>query len=52
MTLTALSRKKASKSSKTIREAAESHQIRDALKSMLYESTKRRPLILINLIEI
>ena len=47
-----LHRLETSKSTKSIRDAAESHQIRDALKSMLYESTKRRPLILINVLEI
>ena len=47
-----LHRLETSKSTKSIRDAAESHQIRDALKSMLYESTKRRPLIMINVLEI
>ena len=47
-----LHRLESSKSTKSIRDAAESHQIRDALKSMLYESTKRRPLIMINVLEI
>ncbi len=47
-----LHRLETSKSTKSIRDAAESHQIRDALKSMLYESTKRRPLIMINILEI
>ena len=40
------------KSTKTIREAVESNHIRDALKSMLFESTKRRPLILISVSEV
>ncbi len=47
-----LHRLESQKSTKSIREAVESNHIRDALKSMLYESTKRRPLILINVSEI
>ncbi len=47
-----LHRLETNKSTKTIREAVESNHIRDALKSMLFESTKRRPLILINVMEI
>ena len=47
-----LHRLETNKSTKTIREAVESNHIRDALKSMLFESTKRRPLIIINVMEI
>ena len=47
-----LHRLESQKSTKSIREAVESNHIRDALKSMLYESTKRRPLILITVSEI
>ena len=47
-----LHRLESQKSTKSIREAVESNHIRDALKSMLYESTKRRPLILISISEV
>ncbi len=47
-----LHRLESQKSTKSIREAVESNHIRDALKSMLFEITKRRPLILISVSEI
>ena len=47
-----LHRLETSKSTKSIRDAVESNHIRDALKSMLFESTKRRPLIIINVSEV
>ena len=47
-----LHRLETQRSTKSIREAVESNHIRDALKSMLYESTKRRPLILISVSEV
>lgn len=47
-----LHRLESQKSTKSIREAVESNHIRDALKSMLYESTKRRPLIMISVSEV
>ncbi|HPE39116.1 MAG TPA: hypothetical protein PK567_06490, partial [Bacillota bacterium] len=37
---------------KTIRSCVESNQLRDALKSMLFEQTKRRPLVLISISEV
>ena len=47
-----LHRLETNKSTKSIRDAVESNHIRDALKSMLFESTKRRPLIIINVSEV